>query len=73
MPSYLNEDVPFGAGATIADALAIGYRAILIDDASRGVDLADIERTKQTIISNNGVIVDSDQVHSSILTAQEPQ
>ncbi|XP_034836122.1 nicotinamidase [Maniola hyperantus] len=49
-------------GATIADALAIGYRAILIDDASRGVDLADIERTKQTIVNNNGVIVESHQI-----------
>ncbi|CAK1594191.1 unnamed protein product [Parnassius mnemosyne] len=49
-------------GATIADALAIGYRAVLIDDASRGVDLADIEKTKATIINNHGVIVTSDQV-----------
>ncbi|KAI5645901.1 isochorismatase family domain-containing protein [Phthorimaea operculella] len=54
-------------GATIADALAIGYRSILIDDASRGlaliddasrgVDLADIEATKATIVNNNGVIL----------------
>ncbi|OWR48845.1 putative pyrazinamidase/nicotinamidase [Danaus plexippus plexippus] len=49
-------------GATIADALAIGYRSVLVDDASRGVELADIERTKDTIVSNNGVIVDSNQV-----------
>ncbi|KAJ0172033.1 hypothetical protein K1T71_012006 [Dendrolimus kikuchii] len=49
-------------GATIADALAIGYRAILIEDASRGVDLADIEKTKATILNNNGVIVNSDDV-----------
>ncbi|KAJ2954954.1 hypothetical protein O0L34_g3285 [Tuta absoluta] len=49
-------------GATIADALAIGYRSILIDDASRGVDLADIESTKATIVNNNGVIVTSDEV-----------
>ncbi|XP_014357860.2 uncharacterized protein LOC106710353 [Papilio machaon] len=49
-------------GATIADALAIGYRAVLVDDASRGVDLADIEKTKATILNNHGVIVDSDQV-----------
>ncbi|XP_039759852.1 uncharacterized protein LOC120633638 [Pararge aegeria] len=53
-------------GATIADALAIGYRAILIDDASRGVDLADIERTKQTIVSNNGVIVESHQIPAMV-------
>ncbi|KAL4703926.1 hypothetical protein ACJJTC_010888 [Scirpophaga incertulas] len=49
-------------GATIADALAIGYRAILIDDASRGVDLADIERTKATIVNSSGVIVHSHEV-----------
>ncbi|XP_013173672.1 PREDICTED: uncharacterized protein LOC106122285 isoform X2 [Papilio xuthus] len=49
-------------GATIADALAIGYRSVLVDDASRGVDLADIEKTKATILTNHGVIVDSEQV-----------
>ncbi|XP_047034351.1 uncharacterized protein LOC124640575 [Helicoverpa zea] len=49
-------------GATIADALAIGYRSILIDDASRGVDLAGIEKTKATIVNNNGVIVNTDEV-----------
>lgn len=53
-------------GATAADALAIGYRTILIDDCSRGVDLKDIEKTKNTVTSNNGVIVDSSQV--SLLT-----
>ncbi|XP_050355047.1 uncharacterized protein LOC126776507 [Nymphalis io] len=49
-------------GATIADALAIGYRAVLVDDASRGVDLQDIENTKRAILDNHGVIVDSHQV-----------
>lgn len=44
------------------DALAIGYRTILIDDCSRGVDMADIEKTKNTVISNNGVIVNSEDV-----------
>jgi exosome complex component RRP4 len=52
----------FLIGATAADALAIGYRTILIDDCSRGVDLKDIEKTKNTVTSNNGVIVDSSQV-----------
>ncbi|RVE52562.1 hypothetical protein evm_002681 [Chilo suppressalis] len=54
------------SGATIADALAIGYRAILIDDASRGVDLADIESTKSTIINNNGVIITSQEVAAMV-------
>ncbi|XP_077300324.1 nicotinamide amidase [Arctopsyche grandis] len=49
-------------GATAVDALAIGYRTILIDDCSRGVDMADIEKTKNTVISNNGVIVNSEDV-----------
>lgn len=49
-------------GATAVDALAIGYRTILVDDGSRGVDLADIEKTKNTVINNNGVIVNSSDV-----------
>jgi len=51
-------------GATAADALASGYRTILIEDCSRGVDLKDIEKTKNIVTSNNGVIVDSSQVGS---------
>ncbi|CAG9568410.1 unnamed protein product [Danaus chrysippus] len=53
-------------GATIADALALGYRSILVNDASRGVKLCDIERTKENIVSNNGVVVDSHQVLSMV-------
>lgn len=49
-------------GATAVDALAIGYRTILLDDCSRGVDLLEIEKTKNTVIKNNGVIVNSNQV-----------
>lgn len=49
-------------GASALDALSIGYRTILIDDCSRGVDLNDIEKTKQTVMSSSGVIVNSNQV-----------
>jgi len=52
----------FLTGATAADALASGYRTILIGDCSRGVDLKDIEKTKNIVTSNSGVIVDSSQV-----------
>lgn len=48
------------------DALAIGYRTILLDDCSRGVDLADIEKTKNTVVTNNGVIVNSSQVKAMV-------
>jgi hypothetical protein len=44
------------------DALSIGYRTILIDDCCRGVDLVDIEKTKNTVINNHGVIVNSNEV-----------
>jgi len=49
-------------GATAADSLTSGYRTILIEDCSRGVDLKGIEKTKNVVTSNNGVIVDSSQV-----------
>lgn len=53
-------------GATAVDALSIGYRTILIDDCCRGVDLADIEKTKNTVVDNHGVIVTSNQVKSMV-------
>ncbi|KAJ9582057.1 hypothetical protein L9F63_003640, partial [Diploptera punctata] len=53
-------------GATAADALAIGYRTILLDDCSRGVDLSDIEKTKKNVTNNNGVIVNSSQVKAMV-------
>ncbi|XP_043275082.1 uncharacterized protein Naam [Venturia canescens] len=53
-------------GATAVDALTSGYRTILIDDCSRGVDLVDIEKTKAAVISSNGVIVNSSQVKAMI-------
>ncbi|KAG7197847.1 hypothetical protein KM043_001659 [Ampulex compressa] len=53
-------------GATAVDALTSGYRTILIDDCSRGVDLVDIEKTKATVIGNNGVIINSSQVKAMV-------
>ncbi|XP_025991776.2 uncharacterized protein LOC105198315 [Solenopsis invicta] len=53
-------------GATAVDALTSGYRTILIDDCSRGVDLVDIEKTKATVIASNGVIVNSSQIKAMV-------
>lgn len=53
-------------GATAVDALRSGYRTILIDDCSRGVDLVDIEKTKATVIASSGVIVNSNQVKAMV-------
>lgn len=53
-------------GATAVDALSIGYRTILVDDCCRGVDLLDIEKTKNNVIDNHGVIVSSYQVKAMV-------
>lgn len=50
------------SGATVADSLSIGYRTILIDDCCRGVDLNDIENTRNNVVKNHGVIVQSNEV-----------
>lgn len=49
-------------GATAIDAITGGYRTILVDDCCRGVDLKDIEHTKETMVNQNGVIVHSREV-----------
>lgn len=53
-------------GATAIDAISAGYRTILVDDCCRGVDLKDIEHTKETVTSNNGIIVHSKEVNIKI-------
>jgi len=52
------------SGATAADALSIGYRTILVDDCCRGVNLNDIENTKNNVIKNHGVIAQSSEVNN---------
>lgn len=57
----------FYLGATATDSLSAGYRTILIDDCCRGVDLTDIESTKETVLGNHGVIVHSREVKNPFL------
>lgn len=52
----------FSLGATALDSLSAGYRTVLIDDCCRGVDMTDIEATKEGILAGNGVIVQSKEV-----------
>lgn len=49
-------------GSTAVDALNAGYRTILIEDASRGIDLGNIAKMRQKIIDLGGIIVDSSEV-----------
>ncbi|CAG9859037.1 unnamed protein product [Phyllotreta striolata] len=53
-------------GATAIDAISSGFRTILLDDCCRGVDLLDIEKTKNTVIKNHGVVVNSDRVKTMV-------
>lgn len=49
-------------GSTALHALEHGYRTILIEDACRGVDDIDIEKMKERLISNHGVVTSSENV-----------
>jgi len=49
-------------GATAVDALSAGYRTILIDDCCRGTDVHDIEHTKETVVTSDGVVVHTNEV-----------
>ncbi|XP_967306.3 nicotinamidase isoform X1 [Tribolium castaneum] len=52
--------------STAKDAIASGYRTVLLDDCCRGVDLLDIEKTKNFIQENHGLVVDSSQVKEMV-------
>lgn len=60
-------------GATATDSLSAGYRTVLIDDCCRGVDLQDIESTKETVLGNHGIIVSSKEVKSFFIYHPIPQ
>ncbi|XP_065348796.1 nicotinamidase [Cloeon dipterum] len=53
-------------GSTAVDALAIGFRTIMINDCARGVNFDDIESTKKRFIELNGIIVESNQVKAMV-------
>ncbi|GBL83043.1 Nicotinamidase [Araneus ventricosus] len=54
-------------GYTALHALEHGYRTILVEDACRGVDLKDIEATKEKLQERHGVIATSDKVKNMVL------
>lgn len=51
---------------TTKDAIENGYRTILVDDCTRGIDSKSIADVNQDIISKNGVIVTSKEVFNLI-------
>lgn len=53
-------------GSTAVDALRAGYRTVLIEDASRGVDLESIEKMRKRFTDLGGIIVDSSEVQGLV-------
>lgn len=54
-------------GYTALHALEHGYRTILIEDACRGVECADIEKMKERLLSDHGAVTKSDKVKNMAL------
>ena len=48
--------------STAFHAQELGFRTILVDDCSRGINSADIEKTKEKIRENNGCVIHSSEV-----------
>ena len=43
-------------------SLELGFRTILVDDCSRGIDGDDIKKTFQNVRDGNGLVVQSNEV-----------
>lgn len=48
--------------ATSRDGLGLNYRVIFIEDATRGVDLKDIESQKRRLVNNGALMANSKDV-----------
>jgi nicotinamidase-related amidase/Ca2+-binding EF-hand superfamily protein len=53
-------------GATAVDSLNLGFRTVVVADASRGVDAQGIVEIKEKIRKMDGVIADTDQVNGMV-------
>ncbi|CAL8144769.1 unnamed protein product [Orchesella dallaii] len=53
-------------GATIKDALLLGYRTVFVEEASRGITLEGITGTKRDISQHQAVIVKTNEVKNMV-------
>ena len=51
------------AASTAMHSLELGFRTILVDDCSRGIDGDDIKKTFEKVRESNGLVVQSNEVH----------
>lgn len=54
-------------GSTAFHAQDLGYRTVMVEDASKGVKEEDIQATFKKIRDNDGVVVDSSEVKAMVL------
>merc|ERR1711872_1170065 len=52
--------------STASQANELGFRTVLIEDASRGIKEEDIQAALKKIQSNHGLVVQSDEVKSMV-------
>ena len=50
------------AASTAMHSLELGFRTILVDDCSRGIDGDDIKKTFEKVRESNGLVVQSNEV-----------
>ena len=55
-------------GATALHSLELGFRTVLIDDCSRGIEVGAINKTKDSIREGHGVVADSSEVRKRYVT-----
>jgi len=58
--------------STTLDALEIGYKAAIVDDCTRGLDLKEIQSTKDRVRKQNGVITESTDVPALVAGKRIP-
>ena len=50
------------SASTVFDAQSLGYRTILVEDASKGINEEDVANKIQLIKAQNGLVVNSSEV-----------
>ena len=53
--------------ATAYDGLTLKYRTVFVEDASRGIDVGDMEKKKQMLADNGAVVVSACHVYNMII------
>ena len=59
-------------GSTALHSIEHGFRTVLVEDASRGVDVADMKAMRDRLVKNGAVVVDADEVSCIVVVVVHP-